>query len=80
MKFLERGIMLDLESGMNMDRGWEEVATALMYGRRVWAHCVMCEFIISLKILISNFTDRCAPTLSGGGDWTERGNDQKNPE
>lgn len=48
MKFLERGIMLDLESGMNMDPGWEEVATALMYGRRFWAHWVMCEFIICL--------------------------------
>lgn len=33
MKFLEKEIMLGLGNGMNMDRGWEEVATALMYVR-----------------------------------------------
>lgn len=32
MKFLEKGIMLGSETGMNMDQGWEEVAAvALMY-------------------------------------------------
>lgn len=31
MKFLEKGIMLGLETGTNTDPGWEEVAAALMY-------------------------------------------------
>lgn len=31
MKFLEKGIILGSETGMNMDQGWVEVAVALMY-------------------------------------------------
>lgn len=45
MKFLEKGITLALESGVNMDRGWEEAATALMYVGSCWARRLMCGCI-----------------------------------
>lgn len=74
MKFLEKGIMLGLETGTNTDPGWEEeeeaaAGAALMYVEEAFSHRIPGEFLIYLTRF--NCTDIRAAPLCGCGNWTK---------